>query len=173
MLYSLRKRKWGIGAGSMRGWLWSHHLLGFFGGLLALAHTLGNLRGLGVLLAALLVVVLASSAPSILEARSTAPLRRATADLARHRRERDKLDAAYREMHAKGTAWTYEGHDAYDRLMAEVAAIEAGEKECERVSESTPNWAWWRWVHYPATAMMFGVLIVHIWAKLVLRAGVL
>jgi len=173
MVYSLRKRKWGITGGAMGKWLWSHHLLGFFGGLLALAHTLGNLKGLGILLAALLVVVLASSAPSLLEARATAPVRRATVDIARRRRERDKLDASYRDMLAKGTAWTYEGHDAYNKLMAETEAIAAAEKECERMREGTPDWSWWRWVHYPATAMMFGVVIVHIWAKLVLRAGVL
>ncbi len=173
LVYSLRKRKWGIKAGSLRAWLWSHHLLGFFGGILALAHTMGSLRGLGLVLAVLLVVVLVSSAPSLLEARSTAPLRRRTADLARRRRERDRLDASYREMHAKGTAWTYEGHDAYDRLTAENAAIEAEEAELKRLSDAQPNWAWWRWIHYPATAMLFGVLVVHIWAKLFLRSGVL
>ena len=173
MVYSLRKRRWGIKGGAMSKWLWSHHLLGFFGGLLALAHTLGDLRGLGIVLAVLLVVVLASSAPSLLEARATAPLRRATADVARRRRERDRLDAVYREMLTKGTAWTYEGHDAYNRLTAEMEAIAAAEKECDRLRESTPDWSWWRWAHYPATAMLFGVVIVHIWSKLVLRAGVL
>jgi len=173
MVYSLRKRRLGIKGGAMSKWLWMHHLVGFVGGLLALAHTLGNLRGLGVLLAALLVVVLASSAPSLLEARATAPLRRASAEVARRRKERDRLDAVYRDMLAKGTAWTYEGHDAYNKLMTEMEAIAAAEKECERLRESTPDWSWWRYVHYPATAMMFGVIIVHIWAKLVLRAGVL
>jgi hypothetical protein len=54
-----------------------------------------------------------------------------------------------------------------------MEAIAAAEKECDRLRESTPDWSWWRWAHYPATAMLFGVVIVHIWSKLVLRAGVL
>ncbi len=168
MVYSLRKRKWLLRGGRMAGWLWLHHLAGFVGGLLALGHTLGNLRGLSVWLAVALVVVLATSALSLVEARVTAPVRRASAEAGRRRATRDELDARYRAMLAKGTAWTYEGHDLYARLTAEIEALKGAEAEVERLSKSSPGLHWWLPVHIGATAAMFGLVAVHIWAKTVL-----
>jgi hypothetical protein len=168
MVYSLRKRRWLVKGGGMTGWLWLHHVAGFVGGLLALGHTLGNLRGLGVWLAVSLVVVLATSAVALVEARVTAPVRRANAEVGRRRAARDALDASYRELLAKGIAWTYEGHDIYARLTAEIETLKQAEAEAGRLSESSPKLHWWLPVHIGATAAMFGLVMVHIWAKVAL-----
>lgn len=165
MVYSLRKRKWLLRGGRMSAWLWMHHLAGLFGAVLALGHTLGNLRGLGLWLAALLVVIITSSSVSLAESRLTAPKRRANGEVARRRVDRDRLDAEYRELLASGTAWTYEGHDLYARLMAAIEAVKEAEGEAKRLTESSPRLHWWWHVHVGATAMMFGVLVVHIWSK--------
>jgi hypothetical protein len=168
MVYSLRKRKWLLRGGRLSAWLWMHHLAGLFGGVLALGHTLGNLRGLGLWLAVLLVVCIASSALSLVEARVRAPQRKAAEQCARRRLERDRLDAEYRQLLAGGNAWTYEGHDLYDRLMRAIEAVKEAEAEAERLSTGSPRLHWWWHVHVGSTAMMFGVLAVHIWAKVYL-----
>jgi cell division protein FtsL len=168
MVYSLRKRKLLLRGGRMSSWLWMHHLAGLIGGLLALGHTLGNLRGLGLWLAVLLVMCITSSAVSLVEARVKAPQRRANEQLARRRVDRDRLDAGYRELLAKGTAWTYEGHDLYARLMATIEAVKEAEVEAGRLEDASPKLHWWWHVHVGSTAMMFGVLAVHIWSKVYL-----
>lgn len=168
MVYSLRKRRWLLKGGGMTGWLWLHHVAGFVGGLLALGHTLGNLRGLGVWLAVALVMVLATSGLSLIEARVTAPVRRAVVEVGRRRAARDSLDRSYRELLAKGIAWTYEGHDIYARLTAEIEAVKKAEDEAERLHVSSPKLHWWLPVHIAATSALFGIVAVHIWAKVAL-----
>jgi len=168
MVYSLRKRRWLVKGGEMTKWLWLHHVAGLVGGLLALGHTLGSLRGLGVWIAVSLVVVLATSSVALVEARATAPVRRASAEVGRRRAARDALDKGYRDLLARGTAWTYEGHDIYARLTSEIEAVKQAEAEVERLSKASPRLHWWLPVHIGATAAMFGLVAVHIWAKVAL-----
>jgi hypothetical protein len=165
MVYSLRKRKWLISKGRITRWLTLHHWAGFFGGLMALVHTLGNLRGLGVLLTLVLVLVLASSGIYLIEARARRPLNEATAELARRRRERRSLDDAYRALHAWGQSATPQGIDTYNRLLAEHEGVKAAEARLEEVKGDLPRLGGWRYVHNVGTMMLVGLLLVHIWSK--------
>ncbi len=173
LLYSLRKRKWLIRVGRMRTWLWAHHILGFAGGLIALVHTLGNIRGLGILLAALLVVLLVSSGVYFVERWYRRPLVEATSRAKRHRRERDSLDAAYRALYASGRAGTEQGRDIYSRLLVSAQQTKGAEEDVKRESGRSLPVGWWRHVHGPTTLLFLGVLLVHIWTKLYFKGGVL
>jgi hypothetical protein len=166
MFYSLRKRKWLISKWRMTRWLSLHHWAGFFGGLLALVHTLGNFRGLGVLIALVLVLVLASSGIYLIEARARRPLNEATADLAKRRRERRKLDDAYRALYSWGQAATPQGIETYNRLLAEHESVKVAKARLEEVKADLPNLGGWRYVHNIGTMMLVGLLMVHIWSKL-------
>jgi hypothetical protein len=173
LLYSLRKRKWLIRVGKLKFWLWAHHILGFSGGLIALVHTLGNLRGLGILLAALLVMLLVSSAVYFIERWLKRPLREATSRVKKHQVERDRLDAAYRAFYASGQAGTQQGRDLYSRLLVFARYTKEAEDEVKRLGEKSLPIGWWRHVHGPTTLLFLGVLLVHIWTKLYFRGGVL
>ena len=70
LVYSLRKRKWGVRWWSMRRWLGIHHWAGFIGGVMVLGHTLGNMEGLALALVPLMVIALASSGLYFLDAAS-------------------------------------------------------------------------------------------------------
>ena len=166
MFYSLRKRKWLISKGKMTRWLSLHHWAGFLGGLLALVHTLGNFRGLGVALTLVLVLVLASSGIYIYEARARRPLNKATADLAKRRRARKQLDDAYRALYDWGQGATPQGVETYNRLLAEHEAVTVAKARLEEVKADLPRLGGWRYVHNVGTMMMVGLLLVHIWSKL-------
>jgi hypothetical protein len=166
MVYSLRKRKIVVTTGTMTLWLSWHHWAGFIGGVMALAHTLGNLDGLGVPLIAILTVVLCSSGMYFLEKRARSPLREATATLADRRRERTRLDAEYRTLHTRGMASTAQGLETYRRLMSAHEQVLGSEADVTRIRGQKPRWTWWRHVHNVSTMMLMGILLVHIWTKL-------
>lgn len=166
MSYSLRKRKWLIKQGKMAWWLSWHHWAGFIGGVLALGHTLGNLTGLGTLLIALMLLVLGTSGLYFLERRSRRPLNEATTKLNTAQKERKRLDALYRDLHAKGQSGTPQGLEAYNGLMAQHAKVMELEKEVAAHKEKGTSWTWWRHLHNVSTMMLVGVLLVHIWSKL-------
>jgi hypothetical protein len=166
MFYSLRKRKWLISRWKMTRWLSLHHYAGFFGGLLALVHTLGNFRGLGVMLTLVLVLVLASSGIYIIERRTRKPLNEATVDLAKRRRERKALDDAYRALYSWGQAASTQGIETYNRLLAAHENVKVAKARFEEVKGDLPRLGGWRYVHNVGTMMMVGLLLVHIWSKL-------
>lgn len=171
LLYSLRKRKWLLTQGKMTLWLNWHHWAGFLGGVLVLAHTLGNMDALGVPLVAILLLVMGSSGLYFLEKRSRAPLLEATATLAAERKERTRLDGEYRDLHARGGAGTAHGVDLYNGLMAQHKRVVAAEGEVENLRQQAPKWAWWRTVHNISTMMLLGVVLVHIWSKIYFAGG--
>ena len=166
MSYTLRKRKWLIKQGKMAWWLRWHHWAGFIGGCLALGHTLGNLTDLGTLLIALLLLVMGTSGLYFLERRSRRPLNEATTNLNTARKERKRLDALYRDLHAKGQSGTTQGLQTYNGLMAQHARVMELEKEVAALKEKGTSWTWWRHLHNVSTMMLVGVLMVHIWSKL-------
>jgi len=171
MVYSLRKRKWGVTAGKMTLWLSWHHWAGFIGGVMALAHTLGNLDGLGIPLIVMLIVVLCSSCMYFLEKRSRSPLRHATATLSDLRKERTRLDTEYRTLHSQGMANTPQGLELYKRLLSAHEQVVEAEAEVARLQGQKPKWTWWRQVHNVSTMMLMGILLVHIWTKLYFAWG--
>ena len=171
MLYSLRKRRWLIGRGKMTTWLNWHHWAGLLGGVLALAHTLGNMTGLGLVLVALLLLVLGSSGVFFLERRSRRPLNEVNARMTTTRRERREMDARYRDLHARGLSGTPEGRQAYADLMTVHGRGVALEEEAACIREDCTGWSWWRHLHNVGTMMLVGVLLVHIWSKLFFGGG--
>jgi hypothetical protein len=166
MTYTLRKRKWVIKQGKMSWWLTWHHWAGFIGGLLALGHTLGNLTSLGTLLIALLLLVMGSSGIYFLEKRSRRPLKTATGQLAKARKERKVLDTEYRGLFAVGRSGTPEGVRIYNDLMATHQRVLSQEKEVAALKDRGTSWKWWIHLHNISTMMMLGVLLVHIWSKI-------
>jgi hypothetical protein len=166
MVYSLRKRKWVIKQGKMSLWLTWHHWAGFIGGVLALGHTMGNLTGLGTLLIALVLLVLATSGVYFLEKRSKRPLNDAASSLAKARKERKRLDAIYRGLYAAGRSGSPEGVGAYNDLMTKHAGVLTLEKEVAALKDRRSPWAWWKHTHNVGTMMLVGVLLVHIWSKI-------
>jgi hypothetical protein len=171
MLYSLRKRKLLVRTWPMRRWLWFHHWAGFIGGALALVHTLGNLRGLGLPLTLILLLVMASTGIYLIERRRRRPIDEATSELHARRRERTRLDAEYRRSYAQGVAGTQQGLDLYNRLMAVHQAVLAAEAQVNELREVQTGLGWWRHLHNYGTLLLVGVLLVHIWAKLYFAWG--
>jgi hypothetical protein len=171
MVYSLRKRKWLIKAGKISKWLSLHHWAGFLGGVLAIVHTLGNFRGLGVPITAVLVLVLASSGIYLVERRTRRPLDVAAAELAKVRKERGRLDGEYKQMYAWGQAGSPKGVETYNALLAQIEAVKRQEAEVGKVKAKVPKLAWWRHVHNVGTMVMVGFLVVHIWSKLYFAWG--
>ena len=171
MVYSLRKRKWGVTTGKMTLWRSWHHWAGFIGGVMALTHTLGNLDGLGIPLIVILSVVLCSSGLYFLEKRSRSPLTEATATLADRRKERTRLDAEYRTLHSHGMASTPQGTALYNRLMSAHNQVLESEADVTRLRGQKPKWTWWLKVHNVSTMMLMGILLVHVWTKLYFAWG--
>jgi hypothetical protein len=171
MLYTLRKRRWLISQGRMGRWLSWHHWAGFIGGVLALAHTLGNLTGLGLPLVALLLLVLGSSGVYFLESRAKRPINEARQRLAEARKRRKELDTTYRELYASGRSSTSEGVAAYDGLMTTHERVGELEKEVKALNGTGTSLTWWRHVHNVGTMMMAGVLLVHLWTKIYFGGG--
>lgn len=166
LVYSLRKRKWGVRWWRMRRWLSIHHWAGFIGGVMVLGHTLGNMEGLAYALVPLMVVVLASSSIYFLERRADRPLREATEALAQRRRERGELDGAYRALYEWGQGATPDGTNAYRRLMEKHEEVVRAEARVKGLQGRQNPWAWWRRTHLVATFLLLGVGLVHVWAKL-------
>ena len=171
MVYSLRKRKWLIKQGKMSKWLWLHHWAGFFGGVLALVHSLGNFTGLGVPITIILILVLASSGFFLVERRTRRPFDEGCVELNRVRKERGRLDGEYRQLYSWGQAGTANGVEMYNALLAQIEAVKQQEVEVERVKAQMPNLHWWRHVHNVGTMMLVGILLVHIWSKLYFTWG--
>jgi hypothetical protein len=166
MMYTLRRRKWVIKKGRMAWWLRWHHWAGFFGGLLVLGHTMGNLTSLGTLLIALVLLVLGTSGFYFLEKRVRRPLNEATAELAAARKERTRLDQLYRHLYSRGMSATPQGIGAYNQLMFNHQKVLDGEKRVALLKGERNPWTWWRHTHNVGTMMLVGVLVVHIWSKI-------
>lgn len=173
MMYTLRKRKWVIKRGKMAWWLYWHHWAGFFGGVLVLGHTMGNLTDLGTALIALVLLVIGTSGFYFLDERARRPLKRATSDLVAVRNERTRLDGLYRGLYASGRSATQEGMDAYNQLMASHEKVLRGEERLAQVKGVPNPWTWWKQLHNISTMMLVGVLMVHIWSKLYFAGVVL
>jgi len=171
MVYTLRKRKWVVRQGKMRTWLSLHHWAGFFGGVMALVHTLGNMTGLGFVLTALLLLVLGTSGIYWFECRAKRPLNGARAEVASLKKERMRLDAAYKEIHAAGRSGSPEGHKAYRDLMEVHGRVVDKERVVADTQDLGTGWTWWRHPHNIGTMMLVGVLLVHIWSKVYFGGG--
>ena len=131
-----------------------------------MGHTLGNLSTLGTLLIALLLLVLGTSCLFFLERRSRRPLQEATGELAEARRERGRLDTAYRAFHAAGRSGTPEGVQSYNALMSQHERVQRLEGKVAGLREEGTSWRWWRYLHNIGTMMFVGVLLAHLWVAL-------
>jgi hypothetical protein len=171
MLYALRKRKWMVRKWRVARWLWLHHWAGFFGAVLALVHSLANIKGLGLALVIVLILVLSSSGVYLIERRLRRPVKEATSRLRALKGERTKLDGDYRSLHSWGRSATPQGIDTYNRLLAKHQEVQNAETHLETVKDSRLSLAWWKHVHNVGTMMLVGVLLVHIWSKLYFAWG--
>ena len=171
MAYSLRKRKWLVKQGKLSKWLWLHHWAGFFGGVLALVHTLGNFTGLGRPIMIILILVMASSGIYLVERRTRRPYNDAIGELGGARKERGRLDGEYRNLYSWGQSATAKGVETYNALLAQIEVVKQQEAEVERVKAQIPNLHWWRHVHNVGTMMLVGILLVHVWSKLYFTWG--
>jgi hypothetical protein len=171
MVYSFRKRKILVRRGRMGRWLWFHHWAGFIGGVMALVHTLGNFRGIGLPLTLVLVLVLTSSGIYLIECRLRRPLTEAISTMNARKRERARLDAEYRQLYSDGHAGTLRGQELYNLLLAEHEGVNAATARVSELQASTPSLGWWRHVHNYGTLLLAGLLLVHIWSKLYFASG--
>jgi hypothetical protein len=173
MSYTLRKNRLLVRQGKMKWWLRWHHWAGFFGGTMALGHTMGNLTDMGTLIIGLLLLVMGSSGIYYLEKRSKRPLNNATTELSVARNERKRLDTHYRDLYASGMSSSPQGLQVYKDLLAQHAKVVAQESEVSVLREKGASWTWWRHLHNVGTMMLVGVLLVHIWSKLYFAGVVL